>query len=234
MEPGWNQGAIGCNVPLFASSVTTNTEIGSFASLCQASHILGLVIRHRDNRTNTSHRCQVSEAQQLHQTLVLLSTHLSSITSIYTDIGTAVAASLCHAARFILYSMYACNEHYPVSEARLAEETDMQNSSISGLKEVTQSVAQLAQHVYAAARTAESVLSTSLLVTHCLYQAATEFAWFIREDNGAEEVVCLKSVVQLLKAIGKRWRVAGEYYKDCYVGEFGLLLTAKSAISQYP
>jgi len=211
MESSWNRGEIGSNVPLFASSFATNTEIGSFASLCQAAHILGLVIRHRDDHTNTNNRFRLSEAQQLHQTLVLLNNHLKQMPSILADSSIAVAASLCYAARFILYSMYACNEHYSVIEARVPEETEMQKNSISGLKEVTQNVYHLAQHIIEATMSTESLLlSGSLLLTHCLYQASTEFTWFIREDNGVEEVACLKSVVQLLRAIRSRWRIAGK------------------------
>jgi hypothetical protein len=87
----------------------------------------------------------------------------------------------------------------------------MQRASLKGLKEVTQGVYQLAEHVWESAVTTDSFsLSKGFLICHCLYQASQECAWFIQEDHSAEGVACLKAIVELLRAIAGRWRVAGK------------------------
>jgi hypothetical protein len=220
-ESHWNRGEIGSNEPLFASSFGTSTEIGSFARTCQASHILGLVLRHRDDRNSDTMAIQfrLSEAQQLHQALVALNAHLAQKPRDIEDTSNKeVAAALCYCARIILYGMYACNEDYTANQYRIPEESEMQRTSMQGLKEVSHSVYQLAQRVLHAAMTTDHLsLSTNLLVGHCLYLASSECAWFIREDNNLEGVACLKAMVELLKAIGTKWLVAGKL--PCFYSE---------------
>jgi hypothetical protein len=213
-ESHWDRGEIGSNEPLFASSFATGTDIGYFARICQASHILSLVLRHRDDHTSSTidPHFRLSEAQQLHQTLVALSTHFpQNPRSVENGGNIEVAAALCCSARIILYGMYACNEDYTANRPRLAEESEMQRTSLEGLKDVTHSVYQLAQRISHSAMTTDHLsLSKHLLVCHCLYQASSECAWFIREDNNLEGVACLKAMVELLKSIGAKWLVAGK------------------------
>lgn len=212
-ESNWNQGEFGSNQPLFVSSFGNNTEVGSFAKTCQASHVLGLILRHRDDRNNNSINAQfrLSEARQLHLTLVALNRHLAQNRhALVDDSNTDIAAALCYSARIILYGMYACNEHY--DQPRLPDEAVLQQESMEGLKEVTRGVYQLAQKVLGVAVATDNLLlSKSLLVCHCLYQASSECAWFIREDQRVEEVACLEAMVVLLRAIGKKWRIASKY-----------------------
>ncbi|KFX97582.1 hypothetical protein O988_04787 [Pseudogymnoascus sp. VKM F-3808] len=214
-ESNWNRGEFGSNQPLFVSSFGNNTEVGSFAKTCQASHVLGLILRHRDDRSNNSidGQFRLSEAKQLHLTLVALNRHLAQNIHAFVDgSSTDIAAALCYSARIILYEMYACNEHY--GQPRLSDEAWMQQASMEGLKEVTRSVYQLAQKILDVAVVTDSLLlSKSLLVCHCLYQASSECAWFIREDKTIEEVACLEAMVMLLRAIGKKWHIAKEYIK---------------------
>ena len=175
--------------------------------------MLGRVLGHRDSYLKgvPDTDFHLSEARQLHRTLVSLSLHLTWRGYPFVDNGNATAAfALCYAARFVLYTMYACNEHYSDVGPRIPEETEMQQISINGLKEVTLDIYQLSRQILAASTTMNNLLlSKSFLLCHCLYQAATEFAWFVREDKTIEQVTCLRSVVELLGAIKSRWRVAG-------------------------
>lgn len=121
-----------------------------------------------------------------------------------------MAAGICYSARIILYNIYACNESYAVNRPRIAEETEMQRASIEGLKEITQGVYHIAQQISSTAMSDDLLLSQSPVLLHCLYEASTELAWFIREDNNIEGVVAFNAIVKVLKAIGLRWQVAGE------------------------
>ncbi|KAK2757578.1 hypothetical protein FQN54_004547 [Arachnomyces sp. PD_36] len=216
-ESMWDLGQIGSNLPLFASSLSPSVDIGSFASMCQACHILGLVLRHRAGQQSaTDAKFRVTEAWQLHQILVSLHTHLTDkFTTSMNDSSTMIAIAFCSSARITLYNIYACNEHDSAVESRLLEETQMQAASIEGLREVCQDIIPLAHHIsVAATSTVNDILSKSLLLCHCLYHVASEYAWFIREERAMEKVSSLKIVVEVLSMIGTRWRVAGEYIKN--------------------
>lgn len=225
-ESNWNQGEFGSNQPLFVSSFGNNTEVGSFAKICQASHVLGLILRHRDARSDNSIDAQfrLSEAKQLHLTLVALNRHLTQNMHPFVDgSNTDIAPALCYSARIILYDMYICNEHYVAGQPRLPDEELMQQASMEGLKEVTRGVYQLSQNILGAAVATDGLLlSKSLLVGHCLYQASSECAWFIREDKRVEEVACLEAMVMLLRAIGKKWRIGSKYSSVRYAEKLRL------------
>ncbi|KAH7346635.1 hypothetical protein BKA65DRAFT_551529 [Rhexocercosporidium sp. MPI-PUGE-AT-0058] len=123
--------------------------------------------------TDTHYR--ISEAQRLHRTLVSLNLYLGGQTLFPTNSRYVVTAmGLCYAARVTLYKTYAFNEHYQATEARIAEETEMQQASIDGLKEVTQGVNQLAQNIIDASLIDEQLISKSILITHSLYLTALE------------------------------------------------------------
>lgn len=127
------------------------------------------------------------------------------------DSNSEIAIAFCSSARIILYNMYACNEHYLATEARIMEETQMQAASVEGLNEICLTICPLAQHISIGATTTDNhLLSKCLLLCHCLYHVASDYAWFIREENAVEKVASLKVVVELLRTIGTRWRVAGK------------------------
>lgn len=217
-ESSWDRGEMGSNEPLFASSFTPSSDVGLFASTCQASHILGLVLRHRDDRSDNilDPYFRFSEAQRLHQTLMALNTHLTQSTNSFgNNNGKEVAVAICFSARLVLYDMYACNEQYTAGRARIAEETEMQRASMEGLKEVSNGVSNLAQHISSAAMmTTEPLLSKSPLVCNCLYEASLQWAWFIREDGSLEGVARLKAIVELLKETGRKWQVSGKAFRS--------------------
>ncbi|KAH8817088.1 hypothetical protein F5884DRAFT_778396 [Xylogone sp. PMI_703] len=216
-ESSWNNGEVGINEPLFVSSFTTNTEIGSFACVCQASHVLGLVLRHRDDNSHIIEpQFRLLEALQLHQTLVALNSHLTIHNSAcgYStrNESTEVAIALCCSARLILYGMYACNDH-DSGRPRIPEETEMQRISMQGLKEVMVGAYQLAKDIYNNIIAGEfnTLLSRSPMLCHCLCDAASECAWFIQEGDGAEGVEHMKMMVEMLRTIEDRWKIAGDY-----------------------
>ncbi|KAI1502545.1 hypothetical protein F5X99DRAFT_417869 [Biscogniauxia marginata] len=241
-EASWDDGAVGFNEPLFASSFSASTSLGAFANMCQAALVLGRVLRHRDEATaNLALTFRMSEARQLHFILVSLSTHLSSLSeSLPHGAGagaTTVSLALCSSARLILYNMYACNERYSSDHERCSEEADMQKLTLGGIVEVTRATGRFARHVLdsmeATTGDAEDggdddavqnhhygdggdggILSP--LVAHSLYEAATECEWFILEQQDSDAVVWLRDIVKLLRVMARRWQVAGVYLSQIY------------------
>ncbi|KAI1077714.1 hypothetical protein F5B20DRAFT_572169 [Whalleya microplaca] len=217
-EAQWDEGAIGFNEPLFASSFSDDTSLGSFANVCQAAHVLGRVLQHRDETTaNIAPGFRIPEAKQLHSILASLSSHLHNISNdISAPIGSlSVALALCFSARLILYDIYACNETYSSNHNRSSEEAEMQREAMAGIPEVTKATWQLARGILEFVKADASQQSRlSPLLCHCLYAAAGESEWFILEDEDSDAATWLKDTVELLQLIGRRWQVAGVYLSE--------------------
>jgi hypothetical protein len=204
----WKEGEIGINQPLFSSTLLPIPSLGSFISACQATHVLGSVLKHRnDYKTLQDRAFCLSEAIQLHG----LADALDSSIQIYLDSpsnhdngAAVVAAAICYSAQLILYGLYGCNEPDELEQPRLAKETEMQQTALEGIKKVSiHRVRQLAQYAHGA--------NTSFLICYCLYHAASECAWFIREYEEPAMVECLRTYVEVLTEMNGRWKVAGLY-----------------------
>lgn len=201
----WDQGLIGSNDPLFASTPGATNSGGSFATVCRAAHILGRVTRHRDDQIlEFSYR--LSEAVQLNRALLALDSTLRD-SMVENALGQCdLSRALCYSARLMLYNIYACNDRY--GDYRLSQETDMQKISIEGLTTVTLAVSRMAQRLKDAM--AMNMGAINPLMTHCLYQALGECAWFVREDRSSEMRSAMDTIVDTLKSLRERWRVCGE------------------------
>ncbi|KAI1207029.1 uncharacterized protein F4807DRAFT_211501 [Annulohypoxylon truncatum] len=221
-EESWNEGGIGFNEPLFAASFSNNTSLGSFANVCQAAHILGRVLHHRDHLHDSDVVLgfRLSEAKQLHHILTSLSSHLSEIHRESSSPGGSilVAIAICFSARLILYEIYACNERYSTDHGRSSEEADMQRNSMGGILEVAESVWQLSRRILSSADedSGDGLSRYNPLMCHCLYTVASECEWFMREQEDSSARIWLRDIVTLLQIIGKRWRVAGVYLSEIY------------------
>ncbi|KAI5467616.1 hypothetical protein BGZ63DRAFT_419312 [Mariannaea sp. PMI_226] len=209
----WSRGDIGTTQALFTTGFSPDSEIGSFARVCQVSHILGHVITHRDRRKNSDSRSSIlSEALQLNNTLAALENYLSQSSLEIGDeaeMVTTLDVALCICAQLALYHIYACN--MPDSqEQRIAEENTMQAACISGIKKImdTQGAA-LARRVLAQGM--DDLNKSSPLVAQCLYDIATECQWFIREgDAGDSTAETLQLTMDALSLVAQRWEIAGK------------------------
>jgi hypothetical protein len=207
----WAEGEVGLNHPLFTHTLSNNLEIGHSASTCQAAHLLGRVIHHRDDPANRIDRqFRLTEALQLHRAASALDADLAQryIALINHDSSAAITATaIVCSARLILYSMYGCNEpDRPSShEDRLPEDTDMQRISLDGIREIIVSRMALVSQAL--------MMRTDLanpMVCYSLYHAASECAWFIKENDTLEMISTMQSYVELLRAVAKRWKVGCE------------------------
>lgn len=202
-DESWDRGDVGTNEPVFASNATVNAKYNKFASICRGSHILGRVLRHRDDRgLDLSFR--LSEAAQLHRALLALEASFDQ--ALVPDLS-IVPRALVYTARMVLYNMYACNETCNVryGDIRMGEETDMQRISQDGLREVTDSVYKLALELQHAIAT--NLDAVSPLVVHCIFQALGECAWYVREGGDSNMRTALDTMMDVLETLNKRWKV---------------------------
>jgi hypothetical protein len=204
----WNAGQLGVNQPLFSLTLATIPGRASFANACQAAHLLGRILKHRDDKESRRDRaCCLSEAEQLHRMADALDLSLQTQSGDflgYDNGATLVAAALCHSAQLILYGMYGCNEPDELDRPRLAEEVKMQQISLNCLKKVSlHRVRQLVQNACGS--------PSSFLICYCLYHAASECTWFVREYGEPVMAECLNIYVDALKEMSGRWKLAGLY-----------------------
>jgi hypothetical protein len=165
-------------------------------------------LRHRDDVHNRANRsiC-LSEALQLHKTLVALDSSLSQEFPTPGPDGFSLEAStLCCSARLILYNLYGCNEPDDIhsDQVRQAEETEMQQVAIQGIKNVIFVRMPCISNVIA--------MSTDLLsplTCYSFYHTASEYAWFVRENPAIETANLLKTFIEFLRTMAKRWKIAG-------------------------
>lgn len=93
--------------PLYVSSPTT-VRASPFARTCQATHLLGRLIRHLNDR-NVEPAFRFSEAGQLHRTFAALASLLPGEFQASPD-QLSTATALMYGGMLHLYDPYACTE----------------------------------------------------------------------------------------------------------------------------
>jgi len=188
--------------PLFVSS-PTSIRAGSFARTCQAAHLLGRVIRHKNDQS-LEPLFRLSEAAQLYRTIRALSLLLLAELNASRDVGTATA--LCYSSLMVLCKCYSCPETIRGQNPR--EEMEMQETALNGRKAAARDVVGFAQHLKLSM--AFNIASASPLTSDCLYQAAANHAWPSRESGAAESAEATNEIRGALRMLDGRWRVAGK------------------------
>lgn len=215
----WTQGKIGSNDALLTLDFHSPSSLGGFTYVCQAVHILGKVLHHVQSRkTSRDILDMIQEALQLHKILESLDASLDAVTESSStrescDTKTHYSAlSICSLARLILYNQYACNEpNAVISRGRVALEVEMQQLSLEGIKEIaSKTLPDMARAVVSTANDGFQS-SYSPIMAGCLYHAATECAWFVREDGDADMVTGLESIVSALQVLRLEWSVCGKF-----------------------
>jgi hypothetical protein len=226
----WDQGEIGPSEALFTRGFSSSSNIGPFSRLCQATHILSKVQHHRSTRrTSPDRETTLTDALQLHSTLVALDNHLAQqLDAAFTALspagwcGGADDLAVCCSARMMLYDMYGCNDPHAgaLPWDRIGLETEMQAASLGGLKQVVgQRVAQMARAVLALDEVAMDGISP--LIIECLYTGACECKWFVKESAAENMAAILQDLTNALGLIGKRWQIAGKSLYSSKASDYG-------------
>ena len=190
--------------PLYVSS-PTSVKASSFARTCQATHLLGRLVRHLNDR-NVDPKFRFSEAGQLHRTLTALASLLpAEFQNSPEQLSSSVA--LVYGGMLHLYDPYACTEsngghHTP-------EETEMQTIAIAGLRTTAEQVLSFSQRLQTCV--GYNLGASSPLVIDCLYQAAATYAWLLYETANPDMLSSFNSLTECLKMLDVRWKVAGKY-----------------------
>nr|POE69106.1 putative transcriptional regulatory protein [Quercus suber] len=205
----WDKGQMIVAAPLVLSASLT-TEAAPFARTCQAAHLLGKVVRHRNDKSIPLDY-RFDEALQLNRTVRALASVLTDEVvhdeaSAHPALSTSLA--ICYSALLELFEGYCCTERTPLnaSETQLV----MQRESIGGIFEISDTIMVFARRTKTFIETA-GLGRISPFVIDALYQAAANFAWTFNESSDARSAQCFVELKELLSVLNKRWRVAEAY-----------------------
>ncbi|KAL5319632.1 hypothetical protein ACEPPN_012687 [Leptodophora sp. 'Broadleaf-Isolate-01'] len=196
--------------PLFVSS-STNIVAAPLARLCQASHLLSLVLTHV-NDTNSSAEVRLEEAKQLSRAILALSSFMS------IEIGPHatrifVPKAVCLSALFALYEHSAKVRQGAFA---LPTEFELYQLGASGLHSLVPLVAEYATHI-------QTILPYNLsqaspLVCNCLYRTAVWISSLAVEEMRPDYSRLLLTARDALQKLSVRWKLAGEAMSEARDG----------------
>ena len=191
--------------PLYVSTATT-VQAGAFARTCQATHLMGRLIRNTvDHYSEPSAR--FSEAIQLHRVITALC-NVISYEAFNDKTRYTTAAGVCLSALLHLCEPYCCSGN---RGAHTPEETEMQAIAIPGLQEAAKKALGLGRVIRDMLD--NNAAGVSPLVADALYMSCTTFQWLMYESRSEEMVEAYKTSREALDKLSKRWVVATEYIR---------------------
>lgn len=186
------------------------------------------------NETEMDPEFCFQEALQLHRTVQALALTLRNeseeLATNESHLGARqlfTAVALCHSAQLNLYGMYSCIDISGVRGASSANRFEMQKIAITGLEDVSAEVLRFAKTIRQAIEL-EGLTKVSPLVVECLYQAAANYAWYIRESQKNKYVGMLHEIKETLRLMGYKWGAASKFTYSVLRSNSVLLYTVPS------
>ncbi|CAG9997051.1 unnamed protein product [Clonostachys byssicola] len=198
----WEAGNTVASESLYTSSFSGNTVLGPFAMLCQASNILSKILQHKMSRKSASVPVEqlMEEAMHLHRTSSALqaSIQASSEASAGDSCPFTSASAVCSVARLCLYNLYACNSTQNGRGISTPMQADLQCLSLQNISSLVHTeIPELARQ-----------RNASPFLAHCLYYAASEAAWIVREGCDAVTTAILKDLLDGLRSLESSYSVS--------------------------
>jgi hypothetical protein len=200
----WDAGEMTTSEPLYVST-PTNVRAGPFARTCQATHLLGRLVRLLDDNLLDS-PVRFTEALQLHRTIQALANLVPTDVQLSPErYGTSIA--LCYSSLIHLCDPFACTASNRGDHT--VEETEMQTVAIAGMRATANDTLQFSK-LFKRSMT-QNPSSISPLVADCLYMAAATYAWLVHESGSREAAESYHSLRGVLEMMNCRWAVAAQY-----------------------
>lgn len=195
---------------------------GPFPRLCQASIMMGKVLKHLYGEENTSENARFA-ASQLYLDISILSRKiLEEATTSGNYLSLSSPLALTFSTLFTLckvYSRLKASDAAP-SGSPSAESLAMQAQAVDGLKTVSRSVVDFVEQINAATSSPPARDRVSPIIMDALYKAANNYAWLVRESGDEASQMALESIRHCLRRLGARWRNAAEYLRILEAQEF--------------
>ncbi|KAI9704054.1 MAG: hypothetical protein M1820_005676 [Bogoriella megaspora] len=219
-DKNWDKGEMVGNDLLLVSS-STQIRASPFARTCQAAHLLGKVLHHI-NDVEMELDFRFEQANQLNRTVRALATLIPDEAceeNIANGPTLCSCMAICYSALLILYETYSCTENK--IPRKTAAHLEIQDSAVNGIKEISGEVLKLCRR-FRTFIDAYGLARVSPLVADCMYQAAANYAWYVRESAGQEYLAKLQEIKSMFETLEPQWKVAGEYLKIVEATEFNM------------
>ncbi|KAI9744483.1 MAG: hypothetical protein M1818_002012 [Claussenomyces sp. TS43310] len=203
----WDEGEMVAALPLGTSSSIAEPR-SPFARLCQASILLGKILRHHYSPLQPEiHQFQhASELYLEASTMARLLTKEAEESFDEYLVHTAPLA-VCLSALSALCDPYACIEHRS-SEPSSGEGAAMQARAVEGIRSVSASVKEMSEQIVTRATHSLDIDTISPFIFDALYVAAANFAWLVRENGDEACAQSLDTLRHCLRRLGGRFGVS--------------------------
>lgn len=205
-ETGWEEGGMSVNEPLFLASPLSEPT-GHYARLCQASHLIGKILQHVNNRI-LDDASRFQEVIQLNRSLQALSVVVSDELDQESTMSLYSAMALCYSGMIILNKPYSGTESIG-NLTGLVIPNEFQTHALATLRlaarETSGFAASLQVHL------SGLIDQIPPLLAHCLYQAINTYGWFSREMPANPEISkVIEFMKETLRKLDRRWKIAGK------------------------
>lgn len=192
------------NEPLYVAS-PTSIKTGPFSRTCQAANLVGRVVNVLNELSQES-ETRFATAIQVHRTLAAF------IKVVEADFESnperyATPVALAYSAFVAICDPFCCT--VTNRGAHTVEETELQSLCISGIKDVSDSIARFTTRLRSSMTVNHG--SMSPLIGHSLYMATVTFAWRVYEGENRECLDSFKTCKEALSTMNGRWAIGGEY-----------------------
>lgn len=189
-----------------------------FARLCQASRLLGKVIRHHGQRDiqDTERFQQASDLYLELSDLARILVHQAAMPQEYLAFSTPM--SVCFSALCALCDPYAC--HGSEDKPATPEQGKMQTQAVDGLKTVSSSIKEFSEHLVSQTMNNLDIERVSPFVMETLYTAGANFAWDVRESGNESAQESLDFMRQNLERFSDKWKSSQAYLRILEAQEF--------------
>ncbi|KAL5346249.1 hypothetical protein ACLOAV_008517 [Pseudogymnoascus australis] len=217
----WDEGQMASQNPPSVSSPLSD-PLCPFARLCQASRLLGKVVRHHGQRDvqETKHFQQASDLYLELSELARILTHQAAMPQEYLPFSTPM--SVCFSALCALCDPYACHGEQPTTP----EQSKMQTQAVDGLNTVSSSIKEFSDHLISQTTNNLDIERVSPFVMETLYTAGANFAWDVRETGNESSQESLDSIRQNLGRFVGKWKSSQAYLRILEAQEFTYAVVA--------
>ncbi|KAG0645929.1 Transcription factor BOA15 [Hyphodiscus hymeniophilus] len=216
-DSAWEQGELSLAVQRLVSNPLSDA-VEPFPRLCQASILVGKVLNHHHGTPIPSDVLKFGLANQLYIEISILARKLNEEAENTQDFLSLTAPlSLTYSTLCVLCEEYSCPAGSITSSPEAAE---MQIKAIDGLKTVAGSIVAFADRISLATQNPQDLDRLSPIIMECMYTAAANYAWLVRESGDESYQIALDSLRHCLRKFGTRWRNAAEYLRILEAKEF--------------
>ena len=215
----------GCADNVYKESIATNSLAVSasvsvpatpYAHTCQASHLLSKVLQHireDDDPSSTYYQNAMQLCSILSTFRAAITEELRKATGERDRLAKCVALftplAICFSAELALYFNHSCADYDRPDGAGIPEQISMQNAALSSAKSVCTAIRDFSKLITEFLGSCEPS-RVSIFVGDCLYQAARNISFFIKDEGKIEFREELEDILGALRMLGSRWCVASK------------------------